>query len=107
ADLDGDGDLDLVSSCFMPMFDPNTPNAGLLETVIWLEQTSPGEYQRYFLETGTPYHPCGDLGDYDDDGDVDVVLGDFIMSSSGNDTWKSCITVLENRLAPGDRLGSP
>ena len=100
ADLDGDGDLDLVSSVFIPPFAPDAPSAEMLETVIWLEQTLPGQYRRYVLETGAPFHPCADLGDYDDDGDVDVVLGNFILFPAANDAWKSCITVLENPLTP-------
>jgi hypothetical protein len=98
ADMDGDGDLDLVSCAFIPPFNMEWPNAQLMETVVWLEQTSPGRYQRYFLELGTPFHPCGDLGDYDDDGDIDIVLGNFVMSANGNDIWEFSITVLENSL---------
>ena len=98
ADLDGDGDLDLVSSVFIPAFDPDWPNADMLDTVVWLEQTSPGQYARYSLETSTPYHPCGDLGDYDGDGDIDIVLGNFCMFPSENTPCGGCITVLENRL---------
>lgn len=101
ADLDGDGDRDLVSSVFIPFFDPKGPGAASLETVVWLEQVSPGSYRRYYLETGTPFHPCGALGDYDDDGDIDIVLGNFSMSSSERVSSGSCITVLENRLAHG------
>jgi hypothetical protein len=103
ADLDGDGDLDLVSSVFIPAFDPKWPNAGLLDTVIWLQQTTRGQYRRYSLETRTPFHPCADLGDFDGDGDVDIVLGNFSMFPSEDNTREACITVLENSLvlAPG------
>ncbi len=96
ADIDGDGDLDLVSSVFIPAFNPSWPHAGLLDTVVWLEQISTGEYRRYSLETRTPFHPCADVGDYDEDGDVDIVLGNFIMRAMDEGSWESCITVLEN-----------
>jgi hypothetical protein len=100
-DLDADGDLDIVSSVFIPRFDPRWLDAGPLETVVWLEQTSPGQFRRYFLETDVPVHPCGDLGDFDGDGDLDIVLGNFILFPSKNETWTSCITVLENRSGSG------
>lgn len=103
ADLDGDGDLDLVSSAFIPTFNPDWPNAERLDTVIWLKQTSPGEYQRYSLETRTPFHPCGDLGDLDGDGDVDIVLGNFLMFPAERAPVTGCLTVLENLLSSGSQ----
>lgn len=102
ADLDGDGDLDLVSSVFIPAFDPDWPNAETLDTVVWLQQTSPGKYERYSLETSTPFHPCGDLGDYDGDGDIDIVLGNFCMFPSDYYPWEACITVFENSLVTAE-----
>jgi len=96
-DLDGDGDLDIVSSVFIPAIPPNAPDAQFLESIIWLEQTQPGNYQRYFVETGNSIHPCLDLGDYDGDGDIDVAVGNFVLLTSERYILKSCVTVLENR----------
>jgi len=96
-DLDGDGDLDLVSSAFIPVFNPEWQYADQLDSIVWLEQTSPGQYERYSLETGKPYHPCGDLGDYDGDGDLDIVLGNFYMFPGEDDTGEGCLTIMENR----------
>ncbi len=103
ADLDGDGKMDLVSSVFIPTFNPTAPIAKKLDTVIWLRQTSPGRFQRYSLETGIPFHPCGDIMDIDGDGDLDVVLGNFIMFSPRYNVPRSCLTVLENGLVSPDR----
>jgi hypothetical protein len=101
ADLDGDGDIDLVSSAFIPTLNPEWPNAELLDSVIWLEQISPGQYRRYSLESGTPFHACADLGDWDGDGDIDIVLGNFNMQpEKGFVPWDACIIVLENQLIP-------
>jgi hypothetical protein len=96
ADLDGDGDFDLVSSVFIPVFDPKWPKANELDTVIWLEQTSPGKFRRYGLEWAFPYHPVGDVGDYDGDGDIDIVLGNFFMFKQDDPRGASSLTIFEN-----------
>lgn len=95
ADLDGDGRLDIVTSAFIPVFDPASPDAGKLDSVAWLRQTSPGNFTRHSLETGTPFHPVGDVGDLDGDGDVDIVMGNFFWSPNG-DGPMPCLTVFEN-----------
>jgi hypothetical protein len=97
ADLDGDGSLEIVSSAFIPAYDPAWPKARQLETVIWLKQTEPLQYQRYVLETGTARYPCMDLGDWDDDGDVDIVLGNFVLFDRPEDEAAPAIIVLENQ----------
>lgn len=96
-DLDGDGDLDIVSSVFIPAWNPRTPYAQRLETVVWFQQTAPGRYQRYVLEKGTAYYPCLDVGDWDGDGDQDVVIGDFLLFPDEQHPWNGSLTVLENR----------
>jgi hypothetical protein len=100
ADLDGDGDLDIVCSAFVPGFDPNWSDADQGDAVIWLEQTSPGRYRRWALEKRIPYHACGDIGDYDGDGDDDIVLGNFLLLLFDNVPTQACLTVLENQLVP-------
>jgi hypothetical protein len=106
ADLDGDGRLDVVSSAFLPTFNPNAPIANRLDSIIWLRQTLPGEFQRYSLETGFPFHACGDVVDIEGDGDVDIVLGNYVMFPAEGETSQACLTVMENLLAsPGPRAG--
>jgi hypothetical protein len=100
-DLDGDGKVDIVSSAFIPTFNPNWPGSERLDSVVWLRQTAPGQFKRYALETGTPFHPVGDVGDIDGDGHIDIVMGNFLMfPSKDDDSSKACLTVFENRLAP-------
>jgi hypothetical protein len=96
ADLDGDGNLELVSSVFIPAWDSAWPSASELETVILLKRTQPGQYQRYVLETGWARHACMDLGDWDDDGDVDIVLGNFVLYERPEENDVPAIIVLEN-----------
>lgn len=94
-DLDGDGDLDLIASAFMPIYDVRITSA--LETIVWLEQTAAGQYKRYFLKTGGGLHPSMDLADYDGDGDTDIALGYFMMPKDSDDVLQSWAVILENR----------
>ncbi|OLC53223.1 MAG: hypothetical protein AUH92_06450 [Acidobacteria bacterium 13_1_40CM_4_69_4] len=76
-DLDGDGDLDIVA-CSMtgvPAVERNSEI--LLESLLWLEQTTPGRFERHALELNTCDHATLSLGDYDRDGDLDFAVGVF------------------------------
>ena len=75
ADLDGDGDLDVAVAAFLP--DPDRVR-GSLASLGWLEQTSPGAFARHTLQTGQLSHTTLDLGDFDGDGDVDILTGNFV-----------------------------
>jgi hypothetical protein len=91
-DLDGDGDLDVAASAFTPgksSFDPKLPS------LVWLEQTRPGQFARRTLETGRLTHATLDAADYDGDGDVDLVVGEFVEGAT-SDAW---VEVWENRRA--------
>ncbi len=70
-DFDLDGDIDIVASSFYPDFEAETP-----EQFVYLEQAGPMDFV-------PKHHPSAqqgrwmtmDAGDFDQDGDMDIVLG--------------------------------
>jgi len=93
-DIDGDGDMDVAAVSFVP--DSHYPEREQwpLRSVLWMEQTAPGEFKLRTLETVLCDHPTADLADYDKDGDLDLV--------TGNMTWKG----LTGSRTPGAKSGS-
>ena len=91
ADLDGDGDMDVVACAFVPNPERG-PAHPPLPSLVWLEQVPGGRFERHTLEIGGQ-HVTLDLADYDHDGDVDIVVGNFPNPASKSDAW---IEVWEN-----------
>ncbi|HTU92324.1 MAG TPA: VCBS repeat-containing protein [Gemmataceae bacterium] len=92
ADLDGDGDLDIVAVCFLP---PENFGEAIkeqhLDSVIVLEQTAPGVFARHALETETCYHVTCAAGDVFASGKCDIVT-----SSLTSQAVKSAVTIWKN-----------
>jgi hypothetical protein len=77
ADVDGDGDADVVAAALVPAKLRDPTKAVPLDAVIWLEQTQPGQFVRHVVSTGDPIHAAMAVGDIDADGDVDILAGGF------------------------------
>lgn len=80
-DLDGDGDLDILATSFLPGgYWDRQRTSHKLDSIVLYEQTKPGEFLRRTLETVTCNHPSCDLGDYDGDGRLDFVISNCFFT---------------------------
>ena len=87
ADMDGDGDLDVVACAFLPRVEHPVHGAAghagdtsPYTSVGWLERTGPGptSFALHPLETGRLIHLTLDVADYNGDGRPDLLIGNFV-----------------------------
>jgi hypothetical protein len=91
ADFRGNGKLDIMAVSYLPPDRFPQRKQQDLDAVIYLEQTSPGQYARHSLETVDCDHATCAVGDIFGSGRIDLVTGDFLYRSSDRaiTLWKN------------------
>jgi hypothetical protein len=92
-DLDGDGDLDVVACAFIA--GGSNLDESSMPSLVWLEQVRAGVFERRTLERTAPRHATLDLADVDGDGDLDIVVGNFMTDGRAAayvEVWESART---------------
>ncbi len=79
ADLDGDGDLDIVAAALLA--GGSDRDQSQLPALVWLEQKRRGVFERRTLSMGSVRHATLDVGDLEGDGDLDIVVGNMTTDS--------------------------
>ncbi len=79
-DLDGDGDLDIVASCWAPREMPSGIDPAKLPAIVCGLQTSTGQFEMSVLHRGSPIYVALTIGDVDEDGDLDLAVGSHLVN---------------------------
>lgn len=82
-DLDGDGDLDIVASCWAPREMPSGVDPAKLPAVVCCMQGETGKFEMTVIHRGAPIYVGLTLGDVDEDGDLDVAVGSHQVNLQG------------------------
>jgi len=99
ADMDGDGDLDVVACALAEEENVDDQyDVARFESILWLEQVAGGRFVHRSLEAAECHHPTLTLADYDQDGDVDLLVGNGQFDDTMVPLGASCVDLWENGL---------
>ena len=93
SDLDGDGDLDIAAVAMLPDRILSTKPGQEFDSVIWLEQTASGRFERHRVENAACDHVALVLTDLNGDGATDLAVGNF---HGTGDTGLPCLMLWSN-----------
>ena len=96
ADVDSDGDLDVVAVAAAPehLASPSQSHNATIDAVVWLEQTAPGRFSPRSLERSAGRHAALEIADFDGDGALDLAIGAFHFDQSAT---SPALTIWWNR----------
>ncbi|RME71161.1 MAG: VCBS repeat-containing protein [Planctomycetota bacterium] len=96
ADLDGDGDRDVLACAMLPHLEAEQRAALDPPSVLWLEQIETRRFVPHVLERQRTDHASLAAGDMDGDGRVDLALGNLTAYGPERHPIEAWITVLRN-----------
>lgn len=93
ADFEGRGQKDIIAVSFMP--EPGYTElreSKDVDAIVYFRQTAPYQFTRHVLERRTCDHATADVGDFNGDGMIDFVVGNFSLLATRQGDQRSAVT---------------